>query len=174
MFSDPSKIVEQCGIQPGMDVADIGTGSGFYAIAIARAMLSSGRVYAIDAQKDLLSKLKNNAAKAGIYNIEVIWGDIEKPNGTKLRDNSVDMAFLCNVLFQLEDKQNIIKEVRRILKPSGKVLVVDWSDSSSIGPGKGFLVKKDKLMSLFEKAGFHNDREISAGQHHYGIIFKKL
>jgi arsenite methyltransferase len=175
MFSDPQKVIESSGILPGMDIADLGSGSGHYSMAAAKALLSSGRVYAIDAQKELLSKLKNNANGEGLHNVEVIWGDIEKPNGTKLRDSSVDMAFLCNVLFQLEDKSNIGKEIVRILKPGGRVLVVDWADSfGGIGPKPNMVVKKEKAMEMFEKLGFHMDKEIKAGAHHYGLIYKKL
>ena len=175
MFSDPVKNIEACGIQPGMDIADLGAGSGFYTLAGAKALMSTGRIYAIDAQKELLVKLKNEAVKQGLYNVEVIWGDIEQPNGTKLRETSIDYVFLCNVLFQLESKDNIIKEVRRILKPAGKVLVVEWADSfGGIGPKPERIVKKDKIREIFEKNGFHMDKEIEAGSHHYGLIFKKL
>ena len=175
MFSDPVKNVEQCGIQVGMDIADLGAGSGHYTIAAAKALASTGRVYAVDVQKDLLTKLKNSATREGLYNVEVIWGDIEKLNGTRLSDGSVDFAFLCNVLFQLEDKTNVIKEIKRILKPAGRALVVDWADSfGGIGPKAEMIVKKEKLMDSFQKEGFHLDREISAGMHHYGMIFKKL
>ena len=175
MFSDPIKNIEQCGIQVGMEIADLGSGGGFYTIAAAKALMSTGRVYAVDAQKELLTKLKNSATKEGLYNVEVIWGDIEKINGTKLSDSSVDMVLLCNALFQLEDKQNIIKEVKRILRPSGRALVVDWADSfGGIGPQPKMVVKKETAMTMFDKAGFHLDKEISAGSHHYGMIYKKL
>ena len=105
MFSDPQKNIEQCGIQAGMEIADLGAGSGFYTIAAAKALIATGRVYAVDAQKDLLTKIKNNAISQGLYNVEVIWGDIEKPNGTHLRESSIDLALLSNILFQLDDKQ---------------------------------------------------------------------
>jgi len=174
-FSDPQKNIEQCGIMPGMDVADLGAGVGEYTVAAAKALMSTGRVYAIDVQKDLISKLKNDAARNGIYNIEVIWGDIEKPNGTKLGDNTVDLALLCNVLFQMEDKAGIINEVKRILKTSGRVIVVDWTESfGGMGPAPEMVVKKETISAQFEKSGFHLDREINAGSHHYGLIFKKL
>ena len=175
MFSDPQKNIEQCGIQAGMEIADLGAGSGFYTIAVAKALISTGRVYAIDLQKDLLTKIKNTAVSQGLYNAEVIWGDIEKPSGTHLREGSIDLALLSNILFQLEDKQGMINEVKRILKPGGRVLVVDWSDSfGGIGPESKKVVLKTSAVEMFEKNGFHQDREIDAGSHHYGIIFKKL
>ncbi|KND47770.1 MAG: hypothetical protein AB201_02450 [Parcubacteria bacterium C7867-006] len=175
MFSDPVKNVESCGIQAGMEVADFGSGSGHYTLAAAKALMSTGRVYSIDVNKDLLTKLKNHATREGLYNVEVIWGDIEKPNGTKLRDSSIDLVFLGNILFQLDDKDGMIKELKRVLKPGGRVLVVDWADSfGGIGPTPKSVIKKDKAQTLFEKAGFHMDREVSAGSHHYGFIFKKM
>lgn len=175
MFSDPVKNIEQCGIQVGMEIADLGAGSGAYVVAASRALAATGKVYAVDAQKDLLTKLKNSASREGLHNVEVIWGDIEKMNGTKLRDYSIDLVLLCNVLFQLEDKKNIVNEIKRILKPAGRVLVVDWADSfGGIGPQPNMVMKKNVVMEMFEKSGFHLDREISAGSHHYGLIYKKL
>lgn len=175
MFSDPIKNVDQCGLEPGMEVADFGSGSGGYTIAIAKAMAGTGKVYAIDINKDLLTKLKNTSVKDGLYNIEVIWGDLEKMNGTKLRDFSVDFVFVCNILFQIEDKSTALKEIKRILKPGGKVVVVDWQDSfGGLGPKAEAVFAKSPAENLFEKEGFHLEKEMEAGSHHYGLIFKKL
>lgn len=175
MFSDPQKIIEQCSIQAGMEIADFGSGSGFYTMASAKALISTGRVYAIDAQKDLLTKLKNNTAREGLYNVEVIWGDIEKIGGTHLRENSIDLVLMCNVIFQLEDKQSAIVEMKRVLKSGGRALIVDWAESfGGIGPRADLVFKKDNAIQIFEKNGFHLDREVAAGAHHYGLIFKKL
>ncbi len=175
MFSDPVKNIDACSIQAGMEIADLGAGSGFYTLASARSLVGTGKVYAIDAQKDLLTKLKNTASRDGLYNVEVIWGDIEKLNGTKLRDGSVDLALICNVMFQLEDKETTVKEIKRILKPGGRVLVIDWSDSfGGLGPKFDMVIKKDTMMDMFEHTGFHLDREVQAGAHHYGMIYKKL
>ena len=175
MFSDPQKNIEQCGIQVGMEIADLGSGSGFYTMTAAKALFSTGRVYAVDVQKDLLTKIKNSAIREGLHNVEVIWGDIEKPNGTHLRDGSIDLCLICNILFQVENKRSTIDEIKRILKPGGLVLVVDWADSfGGIGPKPDAVVKKEVVLDMMEKSGFHMDREISAGAHHYGIIFKKL
>jgi ubiquinone/menaquinone biosynthesis C-methylase UbiE len=175
MFSDPQKNIEQCSIQVGMEIADIGAGSGFYTIAAAKSLMATGRVYAVDAQKDLLTKIKNSAVSQGLYNVEVIWGDIEKPSGTHLREASIDLVLLSNILFQVENKSGLLSEVKRILKPGGRVLVVDWTDSfGGLGPEPKKVVLKNTVQEMFEKNGYHLDREISAGSHHYGIIFKKL
>jgi ubiquinone/menaquinone biosynthesis C-methylase UbiE len=175
MFSDPIKIVDQCGISPGMEIADLGAGSGHYTLAVAKALASTGMVYAIDVQQDLLSKLKNTAAREGLYNVEIIWGDVDALNGTKLREMSVDLVFLCNLLFHLENKKEVVKEIKRILKPAGRVLVVDWADSfGGIGPKPNTVVTKEKAKQFFDEAGFHLDKEVNTGPHHYGLMYKKL
>ncbi len=175
MFSDPTKNIEQAGIQPGMDIVDMGAGSGFYTIAVAKALAATGRVYAVDAQKDLLTKLKNQAVHDGLYNVEVVWADIEKVGGTHLREGTIDLVLLCNVLFQVDDKKSTLDEIKRILKPGGRLLLVDWSDSfGGIGPHAKSVVTRDKALDLCEAEGFSLERDITAGSHHYGMILKKL
>lgn len=175
MFSDPIKNVEQCSLEPGMEVADLGSGSGGYSMAAARSLAGTGKIYAVDVNKDLLTKLKNTSVSEKLFNIEVIWGDLDKLNGTKLLDFSVDFVFLCNILFQIEDKKMIVREVKRILRPSGKVLVVDWEDSfGGLGPKDEVIFPKKDAKQLFINEGFHLEKEIKAGEHHYGLIYKKL
>jgi ubiquinone/menaquinone biosynthesis C-methylase UbiE len=175
MFSDPTKNIEQCGIQPGMDIVDMGAGSGFYTLAAAKALVATGRVYAVEVNKDLLTKLKNQATHEGLYNVDVIWGDIEKVGGTHLREGTIDLVLLCNTLFQVENKKNTLDEIKRILKPGGRLLVVDWTDSfGGIGPHRDAVVTRDQALDLCEKEGFSLERDITAGSHHYGIIVKKL
>jgi len=174
-FSDPKKNIDQCGIQAGMIIADLGSGSGFYTLESAKALGSTGKVYAVDAQKDLLARLKNNATKEGLFNVEVIWGDIEKVGGTHIKDNSIDLILICNLMFQVTDKKGVVVETRRILASGGRVLLVDWTDSfGGIGPHKEHVFGKVDAEHLFEASGFSKDREIQAGSHHYGFIYKKL
>ena len=134
----------------------------------------SGRIYAIDIQKDLLSKLQTDAANLDVHNIKLIWGDLDEPNSSTLDDSSVDRVVIANILFQLEDKDNIIKEAYRILKPGGKLLFVDWADSfGGLGPRPQDVVKEDVAKTLITSNGFELDRDIQTGDHHYGFILKK-
>lgn len=174
MFSNPEKVVEQASLNRGMRVADLGAGSGFYSRAAARAVGSEGRVYAIDIQKDLLGKVKAEAQKENLFNVEIIWGDIEKLGGTHLKDSSLDYVLLSNILFQTRDKDTVISETTRILKPGGGVLVVDWSDSfGGFGPRPEEIISGDTVKNLLEQKGFSLEKEIQAGDHHYGLIMRK-
>lgn len=174
MFSDPTKNLEQFHIDPGMSVADLGSGTGFYSFLLSDIVGPGGKVYAVDVQKELINKLKAEAANRGLNNIEIIWGDLDELNGTRLRDDSVDRAIIVNTLFQLEKPESFVAEVKRILNPrSGKILVIDWTDSfGGLGPSPDTVLKPDVARTLFESSGFKFDRDIEAGEHHYGMIFK--
>lgn len=174
MFSEPIKNIEQFGVDPGMKVVDLGSGSGFYSLALAKAVGDTGTVFAVDVQQDLLTKLKSHAIEQGLDNIKVIWGDIEELGGTTIADNTVDKAVIANTFFQTQDKEGVLSEAKRILKPKGSLLIVDWTDSfGGLGPANHHLFKEEQAMALIEKHGFEFIRKIEAGDHHYGLIAKK-
>lgn len=175
MFSDPENNIKQFALAPGMQVADFGAGSGFYSMAIARAVSPGGKVFAVDIQKDLLEKLRNGAKQNKLNNIDIVWGDLEHLGGTKLRESSMDAVTVCNLLFQIENKDALCLEIKRILRTNGRVLVVDWAGSfSGVGPQESDVVSKIKVTDMFLDHGFTLDREISAGAHHYGLVFRKV
>ncbi|MCB9806200.1 methyltransferase domain-containing protein [Candidatus Nomurabacteria bacterium] len=174
MFSDPEHNIEQFAVDPGSKVVDLGSGAGFYSLALSKVVGSSGKVYAVDVQQELLTKLKNESIRQGVSNIEIIWGDIEHRNGTMLADNSIDRVIIANTLFQITHKEEVLAEARRILKPKGTVLCIDWTDSfGGLGPPNHYVFKEDQAEILFRKAGFEFVRKIEAGDHHYGMIYRK-
>jgi len=169
MFSEPAANLSKLGLTDGMKVVDLGAGSGFYSYEAAKRVGSSGRVYAVDVQKDLLERLRSQGATQGIRNIEVVWGNAEKIGGTKLREGIADAVIASNILFQIEKPDEFCLEIKRILKKGGKVLIIDWSDVSPIGPKT--VVPAMKAQVLFEKSGFRIDQSFGAGDHHYGLVF---
>ncbi len=177
-FSDPHIVIEHAGIQPGMVIADFGSGSGRYAMETAKALVATGKVYAIDSIPELATRTAALAREERMSNIDVIVGDVTTPRGSLLADSSLDMVIMSNLLFQLttsEDKKTALTEAKRVLQPGGRVLVVDWQDSfGGIGPAAQYVVSKTAAQVLFEKNGFAAERELDAGSHHYGYIFKKL
>jgi len=171
MFSDPSANLAKLGLTDGMKVGDIGAGSGFYSIEAARRVGHSGRVFAIDIQKDLLERMRNAALAQHLNNIEVVWANAEKIGGTKLREASLDRVVCSNILFQLEKPEDFALEMKRVLKPGGKILVVDWSDVSALGPKN--LFSQTKAETMFAKNGFTLEQSFNAGDHHYGLVLTR-
>jgi len=169
MFTDPVTNLKTLGLDDNAIVADLGAGTGFYSIAAAH-LVPRGKVYAVEVVKDMLAKVKNKAHDAHVSNVECIWGDIEKIGGTKIRDRIADLVILSNILFQVEHKENLIEETKRILKPGGKVLFIDWLPGGMAGFG---VIAKEDVKIMFEKKGFVVQRDIPAGDHHYGMILAK-
>jgi ubiquinone/menaquinone biosynthesis C-methylase UbiE len=155
-----------------MKVGDFGAGSGHYARAAAAIVGSIGKVYAIDVQEDILKHIKLNTHEQHQHIIETVWGDIEKPGGTHLRDASLDAVLLANTLFQVENRFGLIAEIKRTLKPGGKLMLVDWAGSfGGMGPAANKVVPEKEAEALFTNAGFHKVKSFHAGPHHYGILF---
>jgi len=175
VFSDPKKNIYQMGITEGMHVADFGSGSGHYTLMASKLVGDKGRVYAIDIQSDLLKKVKNLSRDEHRDNIETIPGDIDEIGGSMLSDGIIDIVILSNVLFQLEKKENTAKEIKRVLKSSGRVIVIDWTGSfGGIGPQQKDVVGSERAKELFEREGFVYEKSFNAGEHHYGLIFKRI
>ncbi|MDO8482122.1 MAG: methyltransferase domain-containing protein [bacterium] len=173
-FAHPARNVAGMGITPGMKVADFGSGSGAYVLAIAEMLCNSGHVYAIDVQRDLLRRIKNEMHKRGFKNVEVIWGDLERAGGSKIAVGVLDVVLISNLLFQVDEKRVILEEARRILKPQGRLVIIDWSDSfKGTGPRSADVVDKETALSIAVQSGFQLIQEFSAGAHHYGLIFRK-
>jgi len=169
MFSDPLKNLKQLGIREDMIIADLGAGTGFYSIP-AGSMVPNGKVYAIEIIKDYVATIKNKAKEAHLHNVECFWGNIEKIGGTKIKDGLVDIIIVSNILFQVDDINTFIQEIKRIMKNGGKILFVDWSEESILGPKKEKIISKEKTIELFGKRGISFERDIDAGEHHYGMI----
>ncbi len=173
MFSAPSVIVPQFDLQPNMVVADLGCGIGAYTFEISKIMAGTGKIFALDVQKNLVDKVANECLQKQITHITALWDDLDDANGIGLQDMSIDRAVVANTLFQIDDKQKFALEVKRILKKGGQLLVVDWSESfGGLGPTPQSVVSRDRSLELFQKVGLAFVKDIQAGEHHYGFIMQ--
>ncbi len=176
MFVSPAKVIENLDLGPAMTVADFGCGSGHYTIEAAKKVGKSGKVYAIDIQQEMLSFVRSQAKLMGLINIETVWADLETANATNLRENSVDLVIISNILFQAENKKQIIQEAFRILKSGGKTAIIEWdveNQAGIFGPQIEKRITSQNVKDLFAESGFIFEKEFNPGEHHYGLIFKK-
>jgi ubiquinone/menaquinone biosynthesis C-methylase UbiE len=173
-FANPKQNIEQLVLEKGMEVADFGAGAGYLAVEAAEDVGKEGNVYVIDIQQELLTKAHHLAQEHHLESITFIHGDLEKENGSTLPDESIDVVIISNLLFQVDDKDAVLKEAYRITKSGGRLLVVDWSDSfSGVGPQPDHVILSDESKVLAEKQGYTYNSEIDTGAYHYGMIFKK-
>ena len=173
-FLNPEGVIKAIGVDTGMTVADFGSGPGFYTIPVAKRVGASGKVYALDIRKEILEIIRSKVRSERLFNVEALRADLEAKEGSHLKENSVDMVIISNILFQIEHKKNLAEEAFRILKPSGRVVLVEWDEEKKVfGPTLAHRVNRQEAEEFFLKAGLTFEKEFDAGENHYGLIFKK-
>jgi len=168
-FVNPIEVLDQLDLRESMIAADFGSGSGGWTIPLAKR-LKQGRVWAIDLQDEPLSVLMAKARSQGLSNIKKLISNIEKPV-MDIRNMSCDWVLMTDLLFETDDDSAIFQEASRILKPGGKILVVDWKPDASVGPKEG----KMSAEQVEQVAGTHFilDKKFKAGDYHYALVFTK-
>jgi ubiquinone/menaquinone biosynthesis C-methylase UbiE len=170
-FLDPNEILNQLLLEKDMVAADFGCGSGGWVIPLAQK-LGDGLVYAVDVQENALSAMMSKANLHGLNNIKKVLADIER--GVKqIEGNSCDLVLMTNLLFQIDNKEDVFKEAKRILKEAGKVLVVEWGMESPFGPMQEDRVSAGKIQDIAETEGFVLEKKIETSGYHCGLLFIK-
>lgn len=173
-FMDPKKILDQVGLEEGWQVADLGCGSGFLTFEAARVVGDSGKVFAVDIQKTVLSVIKSKIKFLGLRNVTPCWANLEILGSTKIAQGSIDLAILTNVLFQSKKHREIFEEAKRILKKKGRFLVIDWRKEGVLfGPSLSFRISKEEAKNKAEAAGFKFIKEVKTDDYHWGLLFER-
>ena len=168
-FLNPIEVLKQLKLREDMVAADFGSGSGGWALPLAKK-LEDGKVYAVDILEESLSALKAGAKLAKISNIQTILADVEKVK--EIFEESCDLVLMTNLLFQCEDKKKVLMEGRRILKKGGRILVVDWKKDAVSGPEEGRVLPEEVKEAALD-LNLRIEKEFDAGPYHYGIILVK-
>ena len=170
---DPGELLGRLGVRRGSRVADLGCGgAGHFIIPAAQLVGTNTNVYAVDILKSVLRSVTSKAAMEGVNNIKPVWSNLEVFGATKIPEKSLDFALLINILFQSKDDESIIREAVRLLKPGGKLLVVDWSKiPSSLGPAADDRISSEEVKSIAKKLKLNLIDEFDAGNYHFGLIF---
>jgi ubiquinone/menaquinone biosynthesis C-methylase UbiE len=169
MFLSPVQILENLSLRKGDTVADFGCGSGAYVFAASKMVGDRGKIYAIDIHKEILEKINREAEKMNIINIDTLLADIEKK--VQIESFSCDAILLSNVLGHVENFDNLLEEIKRILKPDGILLVVDWRKADHpILNKRENLIQEEKITAILAKNNFSVKKHLPAGDYHYAFI----
>lgn len=173
---DVNFILKKATVSDHMKVADFGCGaSGHFVFPASKIVGKQGVVYAVDILKTALESLKKRAEQESSQNIKTVWSDMEIYKATKIENESLDVGLLINTLYQSRKRIEIIREAARMIKKGGKLLIVEWEDTSlPFGPPSKDRVKIDPLKEACEKLGLKEIESFEAGDYHYGVLFEKL
>jgi len=119
----PERTLAETELRPGQTVLDYGCGPGSFTVAAAKAVGSTGTVYAADIHPLALAYVERRAAKKGLWNIRTIRTDC----ATRLADASVDVALIYDALHDFARPDDVLREVCRVLKPGGTLSFADFT-----------------------------------------------
>jgi SAM-dependent methyltransferase len=119
----PDKALNALGLKPGMMVADIGAGTGYMSLRMAKRVSPGGKVYANDLQSDMLRLLRENAAQAQVTNVETVLGTETDP---KLPKGQMDLVLLVDVYHEFSQPQQMLRKIREALKLDGRLVLLEY------------------------------------------------
>lgn len=172
---DPYEILKKLGVETGSKIADLGCGgAGHFIIPAANIVGKDTVVYAVDILKTVLRSVISKARIEGVYNIKSIWSNLEIIGATNIKTGSLDFALLINTLFQTQKHEAVMAEAVRLIKPDGKLLIIDWGQAlTPFGPPPSHRVKADEVKKAAARLKLTLDEEFKAGAYHYGLIYSK-
>ncbi len=160
-------------LKPGATIADVGCGSGYFTFRLADAVGEEGRVLAVDIDEGALGEVRHQAEEAGIGNVETV---VSRPDSTTLSTESVDAAFICDVLHEVPDdgRTPLVADVARIIEPGGFLYLIDYRKSHEV-PFDPYeiLVPREDLVRMAEDAGLVLDAEFHYLYYQVFLRFRK-
>jgi ubiquinone/menaquinone biosynthesis C-methylase UbiE len=151
-WQQPDRVIASLGLRPGDRVADIGAGSGYFTLPLARAVGPSGRVHAVDVDEEMNEYLRKRVREAGLENVEVTLGRYEDP---LLPAGEIDLIFTSNTYHHIEERPAYFRGILDDLAPGGRVAILDYDGR------KGWLVRlvghytpKQEILREMEEAGY--------------------
>ncbi|MDP3719305.1 MAG: methyltransferase domain-containing protein [Acidobacteriota bacterium] len=119
----PSKALAALELKPGMVVADIGAGSGYYTSRMAKQVGPTGQVFATDIQPGMLEILNRRIKSEGLANVTTVLGAVDDP---KLAPASIDLAIMVDVYHELQSPQVFLQRLKPVFKPGGRLVLVEF------------------------------------------------
>ena len=168
----PDEALDAIGIAKGMVVADIGAGTGYFTLRMARRVGPEGKVYGTDIQPEMLEKLRANAAREKLTNVETVLGGETDP---KLPAGKLDLVLMVDVYHELSRPQEMLRGIRAALKPDGRLVLLEYRKEDPAVP-----IKPDHKMTVkeakaeVEAEGYKLDKVLENLPRQHILIFRKL
>ena len=166
-------IVDAAAPRPGQAIADVGAGTGLFTRLFAARVGPQGRVYAVDIAKAFV---EGNLRRARAARLENVVGIVSTQTDTRLAENSVDIAFVCDAYHHFEDPPAMLASIRRALRPGGTLVVIDFERIPGTSPDwilKHVRAGKEDFRREIEAAGFRFTEEVKLMRENYVLRFTK-
>ncbi|HEV2075773.1 MAG TPA: class I SAM-dependent methyltransferase, partial [Thermoleophilaceae bacterium] len=145
---------------PGETILELGPGTGYYTLDVARSIEPGGRLHLLDLQQEMLDHTMRRAGEAAVRNLEARQGDARD---LPYEDDSFDAAFLVTVLGEVPDQDAALRELRRVVRPTGRVVVGELF-------GDPHMVTEGVLRKRAERAGLRLERRVGPRLGYFGVL----
>ncbi len=167
----PDRALELIGITPGLSVADVGAGTGYMTLRIAKLVGPAGKVYANDVQPAMLSTIQAKAQQQQVANIEIVQG-VE--DDARLPADAIDLALLVDVYHEFRQPQAMLQSIRRSLRPDGRLVVIEYrKEDPRIPIAATHRMSIAEARAEIEPEGFGFERVIAGLPRQHIIVFRR-
>ena len=174
VYDQREKITDLLQIKPGDKIADVGAGTGLFTRIFSERVGSKGQVYAIDISRNFVNNIRKWAEAKQRKNIETI---VNSQTNTGLKNNSVDLVFICDTYHHFENPEKMMQSVYQALKPGGRLFIIDFRKQKNISSDwvmKHVRADQSQVIKEVRAAGFQYLREIKLLKQNYFLMFRKL
>jgi arsenite methyltransferase len=169
-WQQPKRVVESLQIVPGHTIADLGAGSGYFTFALADATGPQGKVYAVDVDRDMTELVAKKAKERGTPNVEVV---LARPDNPRLPERSIDLVFTANTYHHIGDRVRYLSELRKTLRPMGRVAVIDFDRRSWWAGLFKHYTPSEFIKREMEQAGYRLVREFDFLDRQSFLLFEQ-
>jgi len=169
-WQQPERVVRSLAIKPGERIADLGSGGGYFTFRLSQAVGPTGKVYAVDVDKDMLEDLAERAKKDGYRNIEKILAKYDDPS---LPESGVDLIFTSNVYHHIDSRAKYFADAARYLRPGGRIAIVDFNGKHWSATFVGHATPVELIKKEMDEAGYRLERELDFLDRQSFLVFSK-
>jgi cyclopropane fatty-acyl-phospholipid synthase-like methyltransferase len=166
-WQKPHEVIQALNLAPDAVVADIGAGTGYFAVRLAH-MTPKGRVYAVDIEPDMVKYLGERAQKSGLTNLTPV---LAAPDDAKL-PAKVDLVLMVDVYHHIGAREDYFRKLAASIKPGGTVAIIDFTADSPVGPPPATRLSASAVRAEMERAGYTAVREHSFLPNQYFLVFR--
>lgn len=169
-WQKPDVVVQALGLRPGMTVADLGAGTGYFTGRLSRAVGDRGLVLAIDPEPDMTRHVATRAKKEGLTNVLPVLALFDDPF---LPRGRVDRVLIVDTYHHIDDRRAYFGRMRAALTPGGQVAIVDFHKKPlPVGPSPEHKLERSQVVDEMTQAGWRLAREITTLPYQYLLIFE--
>ena len=167
-WQKPHAVIEALALKPDAVVADLGAGTGYFAMRLAH-MVSKGRVYGVDLEPKRVKYLAERAKKEGLKNLSAVQGT---PSDAKL-PAKVDLVLLVDVYHHIDAREAYFGKLAAALKPGGRVAIIDFNASSKVGPPVRERMTAEQVQAEMGKAAYRLAAHHDFLPNQYFLVFER-